>query len=315
MKGRMMEHFDSLQGFVQVVDMGSFAGAARQLGLTTSAVSKRVTQLEEVLGVQLLHRTTRRVGVTDLGSLYYERAVEILTLVEEAAGAVQESRISPTGALRISSPTSFGVIHLAPAICEFHEHYPKLKIEIILNDRIVNPIEEGFDVSLQDAGLRPGSMVERRLFPFRRVVCASPQYLAAHGMPRHPRDLAKHACIQYSYHESGNVWRFESPEGPLSVTIDPLFSTNNGRIMLDAALQEKGITVLPTFLAAPHLIQGALVALLTHFPFASLYLSAVYPRRKHLAYKVKLLLDFLAARFGPEPPWDRQLEPLLTPAP
>ncbi|ETW99924.1 MAG: hypothetical protein ETSY1_13130 [Candidatus Entotheonella factor] len=306
-----MDRFDSLQAFVRVVETGSFAEAPRQLGLSTSAVSKRVSYLEETLSVQLLHRTTRNVNVTDLGSVFYERATEIIALMSEAEWLMQQGRRAPVGHLRISSPTSFGMMHVAPALCEFHKLYPSIKIEIILNDRVINPVEEGFDVCLQDVGPRLGSMIERRLFPLQRIVCASPQYAAAHGLPRHPHELAEHACIHYSYLESGNAWRFEGPEGPVEVAIDPIFSTNNGRIMLETAVEGTCIAVLPTFLALPELQRGALEVIFSAYTVAPIYLSAVYPRRKHLASKVKLLLDFFSERFGPEPPWDRELARLL----
>lgn len=306
-----MDRFESLHAFVRVAETESFAAAARQLHLTTSAVSKRVKQLEEALHVQLLQRTTRKVSVTDLGRAFYERALEIVTLMEEAEWCVQQARMAPAGRLRVSSPTSFGVLHLAPALCDLHDQYPALQFELILNDRLVNPVDEGFDVSLQDVGPRPGSMIERRLFPLRRVVCAAPQYLAIHGTPQHPQELVHHACIQYSYLESSHTWEFEHPEGPVAVQIIPFLSTNNGRIMLDAAVRGKGIAVLPTFVAVNDLLHGTLVALLPPFSVPTLTLSAVYPRRQHLATKVGLLLGFLATRFGPEPPWDQQLAPLL----
>ncbi len=307
-----MDRFDCLQAFVRVAETASFAETARQLGLSTSAVSKRISHLEETLGAQLLHRTTRSVSVTESGNLFYERAVELVTLMQEAEGMVKQGRIEVAGLLRISSPTSFGVMHLSPALCAFHEQHPALQLDVILNDRVVNPIEEGFDVCLQDVGARLESMIERRLFPLRRVVCASPQYVATRGAPQHPHELSQHACIHYSYLESGTTWRFEHPQGPTSVTIEPFFSTNNGRIMLEAAQEGKGIAVLPTFLVVEELKRGALVTLLPAFTFATIYLSAVYPRRKHLPSKVKFLLDFLAERFGPEPPWDHDLMGLST---
>ncbi len=286
-----MDRFDCLQAFVRVVETGSFAETARQLGLRTSTVSKRVSHLETSLDAQLLHRTTRSVSVTEIGSLFYERAVELVALMQEAEGVVKQGRIEVSGLLRISSPTSFGALHLSPALCTFLEQYPALQLEVILNDRVVNPIEEGFDVCLQDVGERLGSMIERRLFPLRRVVCASPQYVATRGAPQHPHELSQHACIHYSYLESGYTWRFEHPQGPISVTIEPFFRTNNGHIMLEAAQEGKGIAVLPTFLALPALQSGALVTLLSEYTFAPIYLSAIYPRRKHLPTKVKLLLD------------------------
>lgn len=302
-----MDRFDCLQAFVRVAETGGFAETARQLGLSTSAVSKRISYLEETLGAQLLRRTTRSVSVTELGSLFYERAVELVALMQEAEAIVQQRLIEAVGHLRISSPTSFGMIHLSPALCEFQEQHPALQLEIILNDRIINPIEEGFDLCLQDGGSQLESIVERRLFPLRLVVCASPQYVTQHGAPQHPRELPQHACIHYSYMGWGHTWRFEHPDGPVSVTIEPVLSTNNGPIMLDVARAGKGIALLPTFLVVPELRRGSLVTLLPDFAFETIYLSAVYPWRKHLPSKVRLLLDFLAERFGPEPPWDREL--------
>lgn len=302
-----MDRFDCLQAFVRVTETGSFAETARQLSLSASAVSKRISYLEDMLGTQLLRRTTRSVSVTELGSLFYERAVELVSLMQEAEGIVKQECVEAVGPLRISSPTSFGMMHLSPALCAFHDQHPAVQLEVILNDRVVNPIEEGFDLCLQDVGPRLGSMVERRLFPLSRVVCASPQYVTLHGEPEHPRDLSQHVCIQYSYLESGQTWRFEHPEGPILATINPSFSTNNGRIMLEAAKEGRGIAVLPTFLAIRELQQGHLKVLLSDFTFSTIYLSAIYPRRKHLPSKVRLLLDFLVERFGPEPCWDREL--------
>ena len=203
-------------------------------------------------------------------------------------------------------------MHLSPALCAFQEQHPALRLEVILNDRVVNPIDEGFDVCLQDVGPRQGSMIERRLFPLHRVVCASPQYVTIHGAPRHPHELSDHACIHYSYLESGQTWRFEHREGAISVAIQPSFSTNNGRIMLEAAQAGKGIAVLPTFLAIEALKRGTLVILLSDFTFATIYLSAIYPRRKHLPTKVRLLLDFISRYFGPETPWDCELKNYVT---
>jgi DNA-binding transcriptional LysR family regulator len=300
-----MDRIDNLQAFVRVVETGSFAEAARQLGVTTSAISKRVNQIEAMLEAQLLRRTTRKLTPTDLGSTYYERAAEILTLFEDAEQSIRKGQVTPVGRLRVSSPTSFGVLHLAPAICQFHDRFPSLRIEVILNDRAVNPVEEGFDVSLQDLGKRPGSMVERKLFPIRRVVCASPAYLQRRGVPRHPNELVRHDCVHYSYLESGDEWRFESASGPVSVKIEPYLSTNNGGIMHDAVLSGKGIAVLPTFLVFNDLSQGALVPILREFTFPTMSLSAIYPQRKHLALKVKVFLDYLVERFGPEPVWNQ----------
>jgi DNA-binding transcriptional LysR family regulator len=301
-----MDRFDSLKAFVRVAETRSFSEAARQLRLSKSVVTKRVAQLEARLETRLFHRTTRRVRLTDAGAAYYARAVPLLAEIEEMDSAIGGLDAEPRGVLRISAPTSFGTLHLGPALCDLQQRHAKLAIELVLNDRVVNPVNEGFDVALQDAPVASPLLIERRIAPMRRVVCASPAYLRARGMPKHPLDLTEHDCIQYSYLRSGNVWTFEGPRGGASVAVTPRFTTNSGQVMRDAALKGTGIALLPTLLVGPDLRRGRLVAILREWAPPQLWIAAVYPQAHRAALKVRVLVDFLVRRFAP-PPWDRDL--------
>jgi DNA-binding transcriptional LysR family regulator len=301
-----MDRFENLKAFVRVAETRSFSEAARQLRLSKSVVTKRVGQLEALLDTRLFHRTTRHVRLTDAGASYYARAVPLLAEIEDMDSAIGGGGAEPRGVLRISAPTSFGTLHLGPALCDLQKRHPKLAIELVLNDRIVNPVNEGFDVALQDAPAASPLMIERRIAPLRRVVCASPAYLRARGTPKHPLDLTEHDCIQYSFLQSGNVWTFEGRKGRASVAVTPRFTTNSGQVMRDAALKGNGIALLPTLLVGPELRRKRLTAVLADWSAPELWIAAVYPQSHRAAVKVRVLLDFLFDRFG-DPPWDRDL--------
>jgi DNA-binding transcriptional LysR family regulator len=294
-----------MKAFVRVAETESFSEAARQLRVSKSVVTKRVAQLERLLETRLFHRSTRRVRLTDAGTAYYERAARLVAEVEDLDSTVGELKAEPRGELRVSSPTSFGVFHLGPAICEFQKRYPRLGVELILNDRPVNPIAEGFDIALQDGPPVSPLLIARRLAPVRRLVCAAPDYLRRRGRPRHPRELAAHDCIQYSFLPSGPVWSFDGPDGPVSVTVAPKLSTNSGQVMRDAAASGNGIAILPTLLIERELRSRALTPILAEWRLPELWIAAIYPQTHRLNTKVRLFTDFLAERFGPEPPWDR----------
>jgi DNA-binding transcriptional LysR family regulator len=301
-----MDRFQSMKAFARVAETGSFSEAARQLRVSKSVVTKRVGQLERALDARLFHRTTRSVRLTDAGSDYYARAAPVLAQIYEMDSAVGDLKAEVRGDLRISSPTSFGVLHLGRALCDFQARHPRLNIEVILNDRTVHPVAEGFDVALQDAPAASTALIERRIAPVRRVVCASPAYLRRRGTPRQPRDLAGHDCIQYSFLQSGNVWVFDGPKGRAQVTVAPRFTTNSGQIMRDAAILGNGVALLPTLLVAPDLRARRLVAVLGQWAPPPLWLAAVYPQSHRQTLKVRLLVEFLTKRFGPDPPWDRR---------
>lgn len=300
-----MDRFENLKAFVRVAETRSFSEAARQLRLSKSVVTKRVGQLERQLDTRLFHRTTRQVRLTEAGDAYYARAVPLLAEIEDMDSAVGGQAAEPRGGLRISAPTSFGTLHLGPALCDLQKQHPRLTIELILNDRAVNPVNEGFDVALQDAPAASPLLIERRICPVRRVVCASPAYLRDRGTPKHPLDLSEHDCIQYSFLESGNVWVFEGRKGRASVAVKPRFTTNSGQVMRDAALMGNGVALLPTLLVGPDLRARRLTALLPGWSAPELWIAAVYPQAHRASAKVRTLLDFLIERFGGVPPWDR----------
>lgn len=298
---------DSLTGmaiFARVVDTRSFTAAAAALGLSKSAVSKQVARLEDRLGARLLNRTTRRLSLTEVGAAFYERCARILAEVEDAELAVGRLQDAPRGRLRVNAPMSFGQLHLAPAIADFLAAHPGMSIDLTLTDRIVDVVEEGYDVAIRISRLADSSLIARRLVPMRRVVCGSPAYFERHGVPRHPRDLRRHNCLLYSYLPSADDWRFVGPEGPVAVRVAGTFKANNGDVLETAMLAGLGVALQPTFIAARDLQAGRLVAVMPDYVDESASVYAVYPHSRHLSAKVRAFIDFLAARFCPEPPWD-----------
>lgn len=303
-----MPPFDNLAAmavFARVVEERSFTQAAGALGRSKSAVSKAVSQLEDRLGARLLNRTTRRLSLTEAGTAYYERAARILAEAAEADSAVSALQDEPRGTLRINAPMSFGQRHLAPAIGAFLERYPELRLDITLNDRIIDLVGEGYDVAVRIAALPDSSLIAAKLAPNRRLVCASPDYLARAGTPRHPQDLRRHNCFGYTYQATGNNWRFVGPEGPVTVRVTGTLSANNGEILKAAMRQGLGLGLVPSFSVTDELKSGELVAVLPDYSDTETSVYAVYPHSRHLSAKVRAFVDFLRDRFGPEPYWDR----------
>jgi DNA-binding transcriptional LysR family regulator len=294
-----------MRAFARVVEAGGFAAAARDLGLARSAVHKQVVKLEEALGTQLLHRSTRRVSPTETGQAFYDRCVPILAEVEAAIGQVSELQQRPAGNLRVNAPMSFGASHLAPVVAEYMSQYPEVHVELALNDRFVDPIEEGFDVSLRISAPRTlTSLVTREICEARLVLCASPAYLAAHGEPVAPAELRKHRCLHYGYQQSGVHWRLAFEGKEQSTAINCTMWSNNGEVLLQAALADQGIALLPTFIVGADLRSGGLRTVLQAYEPAPLTVSAMYPRHRHLSAKVKLFIDLLQERLGGQPPWE-----------
>ena len=300
-----MDRMTAMAVFVEVVETASFSGAAKRLGLSKSSVSTHVSQLEEHLGAQLLHRTTRRLALTEVGRAFYERCAQIVGEVEEAELEARRSHAAPQGLLKVNAPVSFGQLQLAPAIAQFLGRHPKVRIEVTLDDRVVNTIEGGFDVTVRVAPpLADSSLIARRLAPNRVVVCGSPQYLARRGVPQRPGDLANHDCLVYTYLPSRDAWRFVGPNGHESVTVAGSVSANNGDVLRLAALRGVGLVQLPTFIVGPDLARGALEPVLVSYEDRSAAIWALYSPTRHLSAKVRAFVDFLAARFGPKPEWD-----------
>ncbi|MEP0921708.1 LysR family transcriptional regulator [Leptolyngbya sp. ST-U4] len=231
-----MDKFDSLRAFTQVVNSGGFAAAAREMGLSRSAVNKLVIALENELGVQLLHRSTRVVTPTETGLAFYERSVEILASLEEAERSITQLQAEPKGRLRVNAPMSFGTMHLAPALANFLAQYPDLQVQLTLSDRFVDPIEEGFDITVRIAELQDSaSLIAHRLTFAERVLCAAPAYLEAHGIPQCPDDLRHHSCLHYGQLAIENQWTLVGPNGEQTMTVRGALCSNNGEVLRDAA--------------------------------------------------------------------------------
>jgi DNA-binding transcriptional LysR family regulator len=304
-KKRTTTRLEELQTFVGVVESGGFTAAAERLGLAKSAVSRRVSDLESRLGVQLLHRTTRRVSLTEAGEQLYERALRILADLEEAETAVASAHASLRGRVRMAAPLSFGLLHLAPALTGFLARHPAVTLDLDLNDREVGLVEEGFDLSLRIGRLADSSLVARRLAPVRLVACASPGYLERHGEPREPADLSRHQGLAYAHTPPAQQWSFRAPNGQtVSVTVPTRLRANNGDVLLRAAEEGLGVAVLPTFIAWRALAEGTVRPVLAGFPPPEESAYAVYPSRRHLPQRVRVLIEFLAERFGEAPYWD-----------
>jgi DNA-binding transcriptional LysR family regulator len=299
-----MDRFESLRIFVKVVQHGGFAAAAREMQLSRSAVSKAVIDLETGLGAQLLVRTTRSASPTESGLAYYERAVAILAEVEEADAMVSRLNAEPRGLLRVNAPMSFGTLHLAPVVADFMETYPQLKIQLVLSDQQIDPVQEGFDVTLRIADLPSSSLIARKIAPARRVICAAPAYLQRRGTPRHPDELRHHECLTYGHLATGSQWKLTGPDGEHWIPVSWTLCSNNAEVLSDAAVRGRGIALLPTFIAGPNLRSGALHVVLSDYKPPELAVFAIYPPTRHLSVKARAFIDFLAERFAGRTPWD-----------
>jgi DNA-binding transcriptional LysR family regulator len=300
-----MDRLDAMRAFTRVVTSGSYAEAARQLGLTRSAISKAVTELEHHLGARLLDRTTRRVTPTEAGRAYYERVAGILADVDETETAISRLHDEPKGLLRVNAPMSFGTLYLAQAIADFMVAYPDLRIEAIMNDRFIDPLEEGVDVTVRIGVLSDSSLIARKLAPARRVLVASTGYLKRHGVPATPAGLAAHRALNFGHASGQQRWQLQDGDELVSVPIDAALCSNNGDVLRAAALNGNGITLLPTFMVGPDIAAGRLSIVLPDYPPVGLGIYALYAPNRYLAAKTRVFVDFLSARFGDRPDWDR----------
>ena len=292
--------------FVKVVELSSFTAAADALEMSQPVVSKAVTRLEEKLGARLLNRTTRRLSLTEAGSELYRRSVRALAEIEDAELEVARFQTEPRGTLRVSAPTSFSILHLGSALQSFAERFPGVAIEMYLDDRQIDLVEEGYDVAIRIARLQDSNLVARRLAPCGQVLCAAPSYLAKRGTPERPEDLLEHSCIVYSLLATPREWRFTDASGESHVVpINGALTSNNGLLNRAAAIAGAGIVLLPMFYIGEQLRSGELKAVLTDFKAPELGIYAVYPERRNLTPKVRAFVDFLAATFGPIPPWEK----------
>lgn len=293
-----MDRFLVMQSFTTVIDAGSFVGAADALGLSKAAVSRHVNALESRLGVRLLQRTTRRLSLTVEGEVFLARCRDLLAGLEEAEAEVTASSDVARGRLRVNVPVSFGLRRLAPLWGAFYQRHPQVRLDINLADRVVDLVEEGYDLAVRIGVLGSSSLVARRLAESRLVICASPGYLAEHGAPAHPRELSDHAIIGYSYQSAGDEWRLQGPEGVVNVRVDPVIQSNNGDTCVAAALTGQGLIMQPDFLVGEEIANGDLMAVMPEYCAGELGVYAVYPSRRHIAPKTRVLIDFLVEQLA-----------------
>lgn len=289
----------AMRTFVTIVDAGSFTAAAERLNTSSAAISRQVAALEEHFAVRLLHRTTRRLSLSELGQVFYERAQRILGDVAETEAVVGQHTAQPTGVLRISAPLSFGISELAGVLPGFRERYPNLRLDIDLTDRIVDLAHEGIDVALRIVRPLNQGLIARKIAPIEMLICAAPCYLERRGTPQAPADLEHHEGLSYSYLSCGDNWSFRAASGTeITVRVRPWVHATNGDLLRELATAGCGIIIQPDFIVARDIAAGRLTRLLHDWSMDDFHLYAVYLSRKFLSPKVRLFIDYLAETIG-----------------
>ena len=299
-----MDKLAAMQVFVRVVEAGGLSAAGRQLGLAPASVSRRINDLEAMLGVKLLQRTTRNLSLTEDGETYYERAREIIKSVEEANLLITAGK-TPSGILRVSTASSLTRLHIAPAIAEFQAQYPNIRIVLRVSDQFVDLVGEGIDVALRIGRQESSSLIARKLGQCRRILCASPRYLNEAGHPQHPDDLSEHACLSYRSHASVNLWQFRKGKQRIDARVTGPFFADDGETLVAAAAAGMGIILVPEWLAGDALRSGRLTEILQDYDAvpAQTPLYALYTPGPYVAPKIRVFVDFLAQRFSQGYDW------------
>ncbi len=296
-------NLDHIRLFVRIAALHNISLAGKELGISPAVSSAHINKLEEDLGVRLIHRTTRRVSLTEEGEAFLPHAVELLDSAEMARASVGSGVINPQGKLRVAAPASLGRMHLIPALEKFLLQYPELRVDMYLSDSVTDMVEGGFDVAIRDAELHDSTLIARKLAPVKRVLCASPEYLSKYGEPKKPEDLIDHQCVNLIGLET---WVFDLPGGSLTIKTRNQVRTDNGEAARDAALQGLGITFSSTWCCYQQLQQGTLVQVLKEFPLISnTDIWAVYPSSRLLAPKVRAFIDYFAVYFREFAEWDK----------
>lgn len=294
----------AMRVFTAVVEAESFARAADKLDLSRGMATRYVAQLEAHLGVRLLNRTTRRLSLTEAGSDLYQRATQVLAMVEEAETSAAQNASVPRGTLRVTSSVIFGARHLGAAVSAYLNRHPQMQVDLSLNERVVDLVNEGFDLAIRVAARIDPGLVARRITPVRILACASPAYLNRYGTPKSPKDLVAHNCLVYPHPVHQGGWHFRREGEALTVSVSGTLRGNNGESLVSAAIEGLGVVFEPSFLVYEALRDGKLVRLFPHWESEEMWIFAAYPNRKFLAPKVRSFIDFLVERFGPEPYWD-----------
>ncbi|MEO0911762.1 MAG: LysR family transcriptional regulator [Pseudomonadota bacterium] len=299
-----MDRLSEMEAFVSVVDQGGFTDAARKMGVSKSAVSKHVSALEARLGARLLNRTTRRVSPTEIGLAYYDRATGVLSGAAEADEMVNAMQDAPRGALRVSAPVSFGISQISPRVGAFLCEYPDISLNLVLDDRFVELVAEGFDMAIRIGHLEDSTLRARKLAESRVIMAASPDYLAKHGTPEKLDDLSDHLLLHYSNLSTGNFWRLQTKSGEeRHIRVGGRLTANNGESLLKAAQSGLGIGMLPSFILGDTLEKGSLVEITPDLQKITLGIYAVYPPGRFVQPKLRAFIDFLAQSFkgiGPD---------------
>ena len=296
---------EHLKLFVRLATTNNISRAGHELGVSPAVASSHISKLEAVLGVRLVHRTTRKVSLTEEGVAFLPHAEEVLSSVEAARASVGAGSASPRGTLRVTAPASFGRMHLMPALKAFLSRHPDLTMDIRFTDTIVDLVEGGFDIAIRNAGLKDSALIARKLAPDNRIVCASPDYLAKFGEPATPHDLNNHQCINLMGLES---WVFDTTDGHLSIKTKGIFRTDYGEAVRDACVDGLGIAINSTWSAYQHLHRGELIQVLRDYPLVSdTAIWAVYPSSRLLAPKVRAFIDYFAEQYGRTPYWDQHI--------
>ncbi len=306
----MSDGFGAIPVFVAVIEHGGFTNAAQALGISKSAVSKRIRQLEQHLGVKLLHRTTRKINLTEAGEHYFSHAKIAHCAAKDAEDAVTQLQEEPQGRLRINAPMSFGRLHLAPLIPKFLALYPKISLDLVMDDKQVDLVGGGFDVAIRAGVLPDSNLIARHLTPLHSVICASPSYIKKNGEPKLPQDLKQHNCLLYSYSNQLKSWSFKDPHQSHTVEINGNYQVNNSEALREALLQGLGIARLPTFVAGPDIENGSLIQLLPEYEMPHITLYALFLERQYMPAKVRAFIDFSIEYLGGNTPyWDAQVWP------
>ncbi|EJL08356.1 LysR family transcriptional regulator [Pseudomonas chlororaphis] len=297
-----MDRIECMRAFVVTVDANGFAAAARAMDVPRSKVSKQIQALEEAIGVQLLHRTTRSLHLTEAGAEYYESAREVLAAVDEAEQRARDGIGELRGVLRVNAPMSFGLRRLGPLVPLFHEQHPNIELQLVLSDQQVDPVRGGFDVTIRIASLADSSMVAKLLAPAPRIMVASPDYLKRAGTPQTPRDLTAHQCLNYGYLQSGVSLQLSNGKDTQRVHVTGPLHANNGDLLAQAAEAGMGIALLPDFIVADALTAGRLVPVLCEWQAPPISIHAVYPSARRVPQKTRAFIEFLVAQLADKAP-------------
>lgn len=302
-----MDHFLSMDAFVRVAEVGSFAEVARQLNVSKSVVTTRIQQLEEFVGVPLFHRSTRNVRLSEVGEVYYDECSNLVAKANEVVDHMRQFRGSPTGVLRVHGIPGFVLGHMADFLLKFKAKNPGITFDFVVNDLVIDPVKEGFDCALQIFAPISEELIQKKLFPVRRVFCASQAYLDANTPILHPLDLVQHPLGLYSRYPTKDKWSFDDGYELVETELKPMIRTNAVHFLKEIAMASGAVVCLPTIVAAKEILAGNLVPVLRGYQMPHYWLSAVYPKTQRNSIKLKLFLEQVSEEFAESPPWDMDL--------